>query len=101
MYLIQLLLPEARNNGQPIDENTYRGIQEELSERFGGLTAYRRSPAEGIWRNEKGQTKDDVFIVEVMVDDLDRAWWEQFRRGLEESLDQKELVIRAQRIEKL
>jgi hypothetical protein len=101
MYLVQLLLPIARNSGEPVGDDILRGIQEELSDRFGGVTAYTRTPAEGIWKEDGKQSKDDVIIVEVMTAGLDRAWWRGFRERLEKALGQKELVVRAEPIERL
>jgi hypothetical protein len=36
-----------------------------------------------------------------MVPDHDRDWWREYRVGLEEALDQDELVVRAQQIERI
>jgi hypothetical protein len=40
-------------------------------------------------------------IFEVMAEHLDRAWWEEYRRGLEERFRQDRIVIRAQSVEVL
>ena len=72
-----------------------------MSARFGGVTAYSRAPAEGIWRDGDTKEKDDIVIVEVMADELDRGWWHDFRARLERRLDQDELVVRAHDIERL
>ena len=49
MYLVQLLLPVTDNGGNEFPESVMRSVQAELCERFGGLTAYSRAPAKGIW----------------------------------------------------
>ena len=91
MHLVQLLLPRY-------DETVAR----ELTERFGGMTAYARAPAKGEWKPAPGQTvHDDIVVYEVMVDSLDRAWWAQYRGRLERRFDQEELVVRAHEIERL
>ena len=36
-----------------------------------------------------------------MVDELDRAWWNDYRRDLERRFKQDEVVIRAQAMEQL
>ncbi len=82
-------------------DRVLRDLEEELSNRFGGLTAYSRAPAEGIWREGNTREKDDIVIVEVMADDLDPDWWRELRSRLERQLNQRELVVRAQAIEKL
>jgi hypothetical protein len=40
-------------------------------------------------------------VLEVMVDQLDRAWWKEFRADLEVRFAQEELVVRAETIELL
>lgn len=91
MYLVQLLLPRY-------DESVAR----ELTERFGGLTAYARAPAKGRWKPSPRKTvRDDIVVYEVMVDALDVGWWKRYRTQLERRFEQEELVVRAHRIERL
>ena len=101
MHLVQLLLPLKDQNGKPFPRSQYRKIREELTERFGGLTAYTRAPAEGLWDLGDEVAFDDIVVYEVMASDLDREWWRQYREGLERAFDQDELVVRAQAIERL
>ena|SRR5438105_4903277 len=101
MYLVQILLPLTDNDGRPFVETTLRNIQKELCDRFGGVTAYNRTPAEGIWQSEKGTQKDHIVIVEVMAEELEHAWWRGFKSRVETALAQDELVVRAQAIETL
>jgi len=101
MHLVQILLPVTDSNGKPFADATLRVIQKELADRFGGVTAYNRAPAEGIWKSGDGKEKDDIVIVEVMTDELDRDWWRRFKERIEAALDQTELVVRAQQIERL
>jgi hypothetical protein len=96
MWLLQIFLPLGADSG-----GAFGDIKEELSARFGGVTAYNRAPAEGLWRVGRKEEKDDIVIVEVMADDLDRDWWHAFRRRVERRLNQEELVVRAQAIERL
>jgi hypothetical protein len=74
----------------------------ELTERYGGVTAYLRSPASGVWRDEGGEeARDEVVMVEVMVGKLQRQSWAEYRRVLERRFRQAELVVRALRIDRL
>jgi hypothetical protein len=68
---------------------------------FGGLTAYTRAPAEGLWNSGSTVKRDEIVIVEVMVDSLDRTWWKEYRRELEQVFCQDEIVVRAQTYEHL
>lgn len=102
MYLIQLLLPLYDNDGQPLPSALFRDVKQELTDRFGGLTAYSRAPAEGLWREETNRTvRDDIVVLEVMAEALDRDWWRAYRARLERRFEQQQVVIRASAIETL
>jgi hypothetical protein len=101
MYLVQLLLPLKDQDGKPFPRSLYRAIREELTDRYGGLTAYSRAPAEGIWDDGSEVEHDDIVVYEVMAELLDRKWWAEYRAGLEDKFEQDELVVRAQSIERL
>ena len=95
MHLVQLLLPVGKP--EVLDE-----VMHELTERYGGVTAYTRAPAAGRWKNPSASTeRDDIVVIEVMVEALDKRWWARYRKTLEKRLRQKELVVRAHRIEAL
>jgi hypothetical protein len=47
VHLVEILLPVADDEGRPFDANKYADVREELSRRFGGITAFTRAPAEG------------------------------------------------------
>jgi hypothetical protein len=96
MYLVQILLPVYDNEGRAFDPSEYARLRSELADRFGGVTAYTRAPARGVWRDDSGENKrDDIVIFEVMTDDLDRAWWANFRKSLEERFRQESVIVRA------
>ncbi len=101
MHLVQLLLPLKARDGKPFPRSSFRKIREVLTARFGGLTAYTRAPAEGLWDGGDEVALDDIVIYEVMVTELDREWWAEYRQGLEREFDQEELVVRAETIERL
>ena len=102
MYLIQLLLPVYDNRGITFPNAEFAKIRRELAERFGGATAYTRSPAEGTWQDDEGRVRhDDVVVIEVMAPSLDREWWSRYRQELAVRFRQEELVARATVIESL
>ena len=98
MFLVQLLLPLYDNDQQALPRSLFRTVSEELIERFGGLTTYSRAPANGYWREDgENAVRDETVVYEVMVDELDRDWWAQYRVDLERRFRQKSLVVRAAR----
>ena len=96
MYLVQILLPLFDNDGHPFEAADYIRLRSELADRFGGVTAYTRAPARGVWKDEAGETnRDDIVIFEVMTEELDREWWTAFRKHLEVRFRQETLIVRA------
>ena len=101
-HLVQILLPLYDNHGRRFARGRFDRVRGELAEAFGGITAYRRAPAEGLWKQKGGDIKrDDVVIFEVMAELLDRAWWTRYRKELERRFRQDEVVIRAIAVERL
>jgi hypothetical protein len=103
MHLVQILLPLYDPTGIAFPQPMFRTVRGELMERFGGLTAYTRAPAKGLWKEDDQApvAKDDIVVYEVMADALDRGWWSRYRQDLEGRFQQDALVIRAQEIELL
>jgi hypothetical protein len=102
MFLIQLLLPLYDNQKNPFPREHFEGVRRTLTETFGGVTAYQRSPAVGLWKeNEAVLSRDDVVMIEVMADKLDTSWWASYREKLESEFRQEELVLRAIAVQKL
>lgn len=102
MHLIQLLLPLYDNEGRAFSGSMFDRVREELAEAHGGVTAYRRSPAEGVWKEDEGSVMhDDVVIYEVMVAELDRAQWKLYGEELARRFRQEEMMIRAIAVERL
>jgi len=100
-HLAQILLPVYDNVGQRFPTGHYNQVRARLADMFGGLTAYTRAPAEGLWNSGSTVKRDDIVVVEVMVDSLDHTWWKNYRRELEQLFCQDEIVLRAQAYEHL
>ena len=102
MHLIEILLPLNDNQGRRFGAGLFAQVREELLEHFGGLTAFTRSPAEGLWEAREGErSRDEIVIFEVMTDWIDRSWWRSYRALLEQRFAQDEIVIRAREVERL
>ena len=98
-HLVQLLLPLFDNEGNDFPRAQFEQVARELTDRFGGLTAFTRAPAEGRWREGgDGTTRDEIIIYEVMTYPLDPGWWREYRIELEHRFAQDRIVIRAQSV---
>ena len=102
MQLIQILLPLYNNQKEPFAQTVFTQIRQELTEKFGGITAFSRAPATGLWKeNEEKTVEDEIIIYEVMADILDRTWWQSYKESLEKTFRQEGILIRAWRIQVL
>ena len=96
VHLIKLLLPIYDNDKRAFPRAYFDQVRQDLTQQFGGVTAFVRSPAVGFWKDdEQDITRDDVIMFEVMTDQLDQDWWKTYRQKLEITFRQEAILIRA------
>ena len=96
MHLVQLLLPVYDNDKRAFPRAYFDQVRQELTQQFGGVTAFIRSPAVGLWKDDDEDiTRDDVIMFEVMTDHLDQNWWNSYRQKLEKRFRQETILARA------
>lgn len=96
MHLVQLFLPLRDNAGTPFPAAEFGAVRGELAEAFGGVTAYQRAPATGLWEDgDDAIQRDDLVLFEVMVESLDRAWWKRYGTDLASRFRQDDILVRA------
>nr|WP_246751919.1 hypothetical protein [Bradyrhizobium diazoefficiens] len=71
-----------------------------MTERFGGLTAFTRSPAQGTTREghktvRDKTLRDEIRVFEVLTETLEESWWTSYRRRLEADFQQDKIMVRA------
>ena len=95
--LVEVLLPLYDPAGTAFPPALFRTVRAELVERFGGLTAFTRAPAEGLWKeaDDDAPAREDVVVYEVVAPALDEGWWAEYRRGLERRFRQERVLVRA------
>lgn len=99
MRLIQIILPVHDEKDKAYPKKHYSRIEETLTKKFGGLTAYTRTPADGFWKDERNAARyDDVVILEVMTDKVEKRWWRKYKEQLEKTFAQTEIIIRLQKM---
>ena len=97
MVLVQILLPLYDNAGMPFPADRFERVRDELTQRFGGVTAYTRSPAEGLWKPDGERVqREDMVMLEVMVRHVAPGWWRAYREELQRRFAQDAIVVRAQ-----
>lgn len=101
MRLIQILLPLYEKGGAKVSRALFRSSAKQLAKEFGGVTAYARAPAQGLWRRGAKLDWDDVVVYEVMAQKLDLSFWRSRRRKFEKEFVQDKIVIRAVRAKRL
>ena len=93
LFLIQLLLPASNDRK---DDAAFSKTKDELVERFGGVTAYTHSPAQGVWISpDGGKARDSMLMVEVLAEELDTPWWRSYKTTLAARFAEKEIHVRA------
>ena len=100
-YLVQVLLSVYDNDGGRLPVDHYDEVRVKLTDLFGGLTAYTRAPAEGLWNTGGTVKRDDIVVVEVTAPVARSRILGGLPRELEELFHQDEIVIRAQTYEAL
>lgn len=101
MHLIEIFLPLRSNQGSLFPQNMLAKVRDELTEKFGGVTAFTRTPAQGTYDSGGKVQIDDIVVVEVMAQQMDREWWAQYRRKLEIDFAQEEIIVRETAISRL
>ena len=101
MYLIQLLLPLRDNEKRSIPAEHFNAVRTDLTRRFGGVTAFIRAPAKGLWEEDEELHQDDVVMFEIIAENFAKDWWRQYRTQLQHLFKQKEVLIWATNVEKL
>ena len=102
-HLVQILLPTRTQDRSPVASEEFARVRVELTERFGGVTAYTRSPATGLWKRDEDDAieRDQVIMVEVVVEVFDREWWAGYREQLETRFGQQEVHARVIAMEQI
>lgn len=102
LQLVQLFLPLRDDQRKAFPRSDFDRVRKELTDRFGGVTAFARAPAVGLWEDEDGDVQqDDVVLFEVMADHIDREWWRTYGDQLKLRFRQEEILIRATAVERL
>lgn len=102
MYLIQIMLPLYDNRGHRLPGRLFDATSRTLAKAHGGVTAYTRSPAVGVWNSRGARLKrDDIVVFEVMTPSLSAKLWARRRKIWEVVFRQETILIRSLRCRKI
>ena len=96
---IEIHLPLEYNDGRAIPESKYVSVQQELLNRFGGVTSVQRQfPLQGIWQSGTEVYHDRVVVLSVMDYRLGTEleclrYLERLKVRLKKKFDQLEILI--------
>lgn len=99
---VEIYLPLDYNDGRPIPESKFVGVQRELLARYGGVTSTQRQfPLHGLWKARERVYQDRVIVFSVM-DFRDETeleairYLESLKARLKRKLHQLEVLITLQ-----
>ena len=88
--LLQMLIPTRDKELHLFGPDEFSRVRRELTDQFGGVTAYSRAPAEGD--PGKGVERDDIVVIEVVVERIDTEWWESISRTARDKFQQDRIL---------
>ncbi len=101
MFLVEIFIPRSVLEAEP-NRKQVEQLKVEFTNKFGGVTSYLRASADGLWVNGEGKIeRDEIGVLEVMVEKIDKDWWRQLRKRLEMDMKQEQILIRSRAVELL
>jgi hypothetical protein len=101
---VEVYLPLEYNDGRPIADAKYLGLQKELRARFGGVTSTQRQfPLQGAWHSGEDVFEERV-VVFTMMDFREQdehelfQYLERLKNRLKKKFDQLEILITVQEL---
>src|SRR5436190_17711604 len=96
---IEIYLPLDYNDGRAIPDSKYISLQQQLLDRFGGVTSVQRQfPLHGVWQSGARIYHDRVVVFSVMdfrggsqLECL--RYFEKLKERLKKKFDQLEILI--------
>lgn len=94
----EIYLPIEYNDLTPIEDAVYDQIEQDLLQRFGGVTQIRRSnPLKGVWQEAEAVYQDNIVLFTVLdfSENLEgnQHFMMDYKEFLKQRLRQKEILI--------
>jgi hypothetical protein len=95
MHLMQIFIPTTDREGGVFPPKVYTALKKELTDLFGGVTIYARSPVKGVWKPASDFVEtDNMIIYEVLIPKADLSYWSTLKSRLEADFRQQEILMR-------
>jgi len=101
---IDIYLPLDFNDGRPVPEARFVSLQQELLNRYGGVTSTQRQfPLQGLWRTKAEVFQDRVVVFTAMDFGTENQfqslrYLERLKTRLRKKFDQLEILITVQEL---
>jgi hypothetical protein len=94
-HLIEIFIPLYDNDGRRFEQAFYSDVRSTMFDKFGGITVFGRAPAQGMDTDGGKSRHNDLIVFEVMTEAIDAAWWQAYRKRLEQVPKQDRILIRS------
>ena len=97
-----IYVPLFYNDGNPVEAEKFQQLQEELLNRFEGLTFFPQ-PNEGFWKMAGVTYRDEIVIYRVITPDEEdaRRFLGHLKEEMKAVFDQEEILIVERDVETL
>jgi len=98
---IEIYLPLDSNEGLPFEESKYVTLQEELLDRFGGITStHRQFPLQGLWKPNGDVFQDRIVVIDFHAKTPFETlqYLERLKKRLKRKFAQLEVLITVQEL---
>lgn len=97
-----IYVPLYYNDGSPVEAEKFQRLQEELLDRFEGLTFFPQ-PNEGFWKMAGVTYRDEIVIYRVITvaEEDARQFLADLKEQMKSRFDQEEILIVERDVETL
>ncbi|MHA4896281.1 inorganic diphosphatase [Pedobacter sp. PWIIR3] len=100
--LIQLQVPVYDVEGKRFPKRHFTQLHQQLTDKFGGLTVYSRSIANGFGNQDEGPTvKEKILVYEVMAENVELDFWKKLKASLMKKFEQDDLMMSSVKVSRI
>ena len=96
--LIEILLPVSDKEGRPFTAGLYQSLRDELTERYRGVTAFTRAPAEGETKAGRKADVKNLTDATYQASFTDEQMFKQIKEGLKDKNGKEKMKAFADKV---